>query len=485
MSGKNRRARRMMLFALIAALALPVRISAAPETESSAAAGTAQEISMDESRVSVAVGDTYKLNLKNLTGTETIVWTSSKPAVVAVNQRGRVRAKAAGESVITAEVDGVPYRCMVKAEEAASGIRLDRSELALVVDETYKLSAEFTEESPADSTLVWKSEDKKVVKVNSRGKMRAIGAGTARVIVQSKADSSIRAFCEVTVTEDVGVMRLSAATLSLKVGEKSQLTVTRDDDTALVWGTSDRSVAAVNQKGFVRGKKAGTAVVSVQRKGIGSPIYCHVTVTAAEAEEEPEDDGEVVVEEEEAEAPKASASAARLLSLLDKYSKQVQADKAAGIRWEYSNSAQNTWSKAYNASRKNKVTYVNCALTARWALREMGILDSANFWGVAGGGITFRGTSREQLLEHCEIIQVNKTPNELLAEGNLLPGDICTHVGYQHTNVYAGDNLWYDSGRNNAIGSYQDGTFVFDSFGPAATVSMDSDKIGYIIRIVR
>ena len=85
------------------------------------------------------------------------------------------------------------------------------------------------------------------------------------------------------------------------------------------------------------------------------------------------------------------------------------------------------------------VTYCNCALLPRWALREMGVINSANFWGLAGGGIQFRSNVEEQLRKYCDIIRVYKTPNQLLAEGNLRPGDICTWVEYQHTNVYAGN----------------------------------------------
>jgi hypothetical protein len=115
----------------------------------------------------------------------------------------------------------------------------------------------------------------------------------------------------------------------------------------------------------------------------------------------------------------------------------------------------------------------------RWALRELDIIDSSNFWGVSGGGIEFRGNVKDQLLRYCDIIKVYKTPNQLLAEGNLLPGDICTWKEIQHTNVYAGNGLWYDAGRGVNITS--SGTFT--SFGPSAAMSMTNKTVGYIIRL--
>ena len=79
----------------------------------------------------------------------------------------------------------------------------------------------------------------------------------------------------------------------------------------------------------------------------------------------------------------------------------------------------------------------------------------------------------------------DQTPNQLLKEGNLLPGDICTWVEYGHTNVYAGDGLWYDAGRNGNLGGYKSGTFYFKTFGPAATVNMSGTTVGYIIRLIK
>ncbi|MFR3320470.1 MAG: hypothetical protein ACLTSZ_03945 [Lachnospiraceae bacterium] len=42
-----------------------------------------------------------------------------------------------------------------------------------------------------------------------------------------------------------------------------------------------------------------------------------------------------------------------------------------------------------------------------------------------------------------------------------------------------------DSGRSGAVGGYQNGTFVFRTFGPAATVNMSGTTVGYIIRLIK
>ena len=113
------------------------------------------------------------------------------------------------------------------------------------------------------------------------------------------------------------------------------------------------------------------------------------------------------------------------------------------------------------------------------------MIGKRDFWGEPGGEINFRGDSKTLLQQHCQIIRVYKTPNQLLKEGNLLLGDICTWVEYGHTNVYAGDGLWYDAGRNGNLGGYKSGTFYFKTFGPAATVNMSGTTVGYIIRLIK
>jgi hypothetical protein len=245
--------------------------------------------------------------------------------------------------------------------------------------------------------------------------------------------------------------------MTLSLGSSEMLQVQNVDTTDITWGSSDSNVAAVSSDGVVSAVETGTAVIAARKKDGSKSVYCNVTVVETSV------------------ATGASARALQLLSVLQKYSDQVKSDYTSGTPWTYANSgASSTWASA--VAKKHKV---NCALMVRWALRELDIIDSSNFWGVSGGGIEFRGNVKDQLLRYCDIIKVYKTPNQLLAEGNLLPGDICTWKEIQHTNVYAGNGLWYDAGRGVNITS--SGTFT--SFGPSAAMSMTNKTVGYIIRL--
>lgn len=450
---------RVLIFLTVLLLALPFGVQAA-------------EMKLNKTKLTLKKGKSYVLQMCNA-GTE-VVWKTSKKSVAVVNSSGKVTAKKKGTAVISAKVDGRTYKCKVTVTQPVTGVKLNQKNILVTEGKTYTvLKATVSPSNANNKTLKWSSSNKNVVKVSSKGKITAVSVGTATITAKAKDGSRKKAVCKVCVkakTNDVqtAVMEISKPVLKLEEGSSEALTVSNAGGKTLVWASSDQSVAVVSG-GKVTAVKEGSAVIIGRQVGGNQSVSCYVTVTKGIQSD-------------------ASVSAKRFLAILEKYSRQVQKDKASGIKWGYSNSgslAPTTWKKAYSASRSNGISYCNCALLARWALREMGVIDSSNFWGLIGGGIQFRSNVKDQLLEHCEIIPVYKTPNQLLAEGSLLPGDICTYVEYQHTNVYAGNGLWYDAGRSGSLGSYQDGTFIFDSFGPAATVNMSGTTIGHIIRIVK
>lgn len=386
---------------------------------------SAASVKLNKKKLSLMKGKTSILVLMNRS--DEVTWISSKKSVATVDQNGVVKAKKKGTATITAKSDGKKYTCKVTVKQPVTKVKLNQKKIRISIGKTYKLKATATPTSANNRKVSWSSSDKSVVTVSSSGQIKAVSAGTATITAKAKDGSGKKATCEVQVKTPV---------------------------------TSGAAAGSQTNASGSQPNASGQGSSSAEQNGQNT-------------------------------ANTSSAKAKKLLNVLQKYSDQIKADKENGIKWGYSNSsslAPSTWSKAYSNSRTKGITYCNCALLPRWALREVGVLGSGNFWGLDGGGIKYGGSAKTQaktkaeLMAACEIIPVYKTPNQLLKEGNLLPGDICTYVNYQHTNVYAGNGLFYDSGRSGAVGSYQGGTFIFDSFGPAATVNMSGTKIGHIIR---
>ena len=419
-----------------------------------------------------------------------ITWKSSKKSVVTVSATGRLKAKKKGTATVMARADGKTYRCKVTVKQPVTSIRLNQKSIAISAGKTYTLKAKVKPTNANLRTVTWTSSDKSIVTVTAKGKLKAVSSGKAVITATAKDGSGKKATCRILVKAPAQpkadkTITLDSSSLTLQEGKTAILKATTSDGEKVVWGTSDRDIVSVTN-GTLAAKKAGTATIAARRLDGAMTVFCKVTVTAGTGRTDTKKDSTADASADIKPQAGESALARKFLNVLQNYSNRIQSDSANGAVWRYSNSgAASTWSAALSAIQKKGYTYCNCALLPRWGLRELGIIDSKNFWGLAGGGIQFRGNVKEQLLKHCEIIKVYKTPNQLLAEGNLLPGDICTWVEYQHTNVYAGDGLWYDSGRSGAVGGYQNGTFVFKTFGPAATVNMSGTTVGYIIRLIK
>lgn len=74
-----------------------------------------------------------------------------------------------------------------------------------------------------------------------------------------------------------GTVQISKDSITIKSGESYQLSVTVNGTTqSAAWGSSDSSVASVNNTGLVTGKAAGSAVITAMVNG--STVECLVTV---------------------------------------------------------------------------------------------------------------------------------------------------------------------------------------------------------------
>lgn len=169
-----------------------------------------------------------------------------------------------------------------------------------------------------------------------------------------------------------------------------------------------------------------------------------------------------------------------ILEQCAKFQKQLASDLAAGKSWEYHNPSKYLEEQWANALSKGKRA-CNCALLARWALKEAGLIPQTTgiFYGAKGGTIKWGSGAKEAVSKTCDIIKVQiKTVKELISSGELLPGDIVTYVDLQHTNIYAGDGKWYDAGHAYCSGSGEGAKYK--SWYGAGTC--DGQKVGYVIR---
>ncbi|MDY2922637.1 MAG: Ig-like domain-containing protein, partial [Eubacterium sp.] len=98
--------RKIVSFSLIFALILGMLIA-----PNQADAKKKKKVALNKTKLTLTVGKSYKLKLKN--NKKKIKWTSSKKKVATVSKTGKVKAKKAGTARITAKVGKKKYVCKV------------------------------------------------------------------------------------------------------------------------------------------------------------------------------------------------------------------------------------------------------------------------------------------------------------------------------------------------------------------------------------
>lgn len=231
----------------------------------------ASKVKLSDKSITLLKGNTDTLKVSGITKKTKVKWTSSKPKVAAVTQKGVVKAKAKGSAVITAKVDGKKYTCKVKVQTPT----LSTKSLKLIQGDTYLLKLTGTTKK-----ISWKSSKASVAKVSSNGKVTAKKAGTATI----KASVDGKAYtCKLKVIKKkpITTVSLNKTKLIMNKGVTAALKLTykplaTTDNTTITWSSNNTSVAKVSSKGKVSAVDEGTAVITA--KIAGKKVTCKVIV---------------------------------------------------------------------------------------------------------------------------------------------------------------------------------------------------------------
>lgn len=148
-------------------------------------------------------------------------------------------------------------------QSEAAGVKLNKSKATVYVGSSITLKLK-----GASGKVSWKSSNKKIVAVNSKGKVTGKKAGKATITAKFQKKSYK---CNVTVKKPY----LNSTKKTIYTGESYTLKLTGTK--AASWKSSDKSVASVNAKGKVTARKAGKAVITCKGKD-GKSYKCNVTV---------------------------------------------------------------------------------------------------------------------------------------------------------------------------------------------------------------
>ena len=197
-----------------------------------------------------------------------------------------VTAMAAGKAVITCKAkdgSGVFATCSVTVVNPVQTIKLNQTQRTILKGKKYTLKAKVGPKNATSKAVTWKSSDKKIATVSSKGVVTAKKAGRVTITCTAKDGSNVYATCSVTVANPVKTIKLNKKKVTIKkkgtyllkatVGPKSAT------NKAVTWKSSNNKVATVSASGFVTAKKKGKVTITVKAKdGSKKTAKCTVTV---------------------------------------------------------------------------------------------------------------------------------------------------------------------------------------------------------------
>ena len=290
--------RLIALFTILLSVSLIATYSCKKEKDKSVAV---TEVRLNKASVTLVEGDTDELMATVMPENATdkgIEWTSNNESVATVSPTGLVTAIKDGKATITVKTNdgGFTATCAVTVNKkiiAVSEVQLNKKELTLTEGGTEKLLVTVKPDDATDKSVVWESSSTAVATVDQEGLVTAVGEGKATITVKTN-DGGFSASCEVTVKKKViavtGV-KLSAASMTLREGDKGTLTATVEPANAtnknVEWWTSDLDVVSVTStsggsNGYVEARGAGKATVTVKTEDGEFSASCEITVEKKE-----------------------------------------------------------------------------------------------------------------------------------------------------------------------------------------------------------
>jgi uncharacterized protein YjdB len=165
------------------------------------------------------------------------------------------------------------------------GVSLNKATLSLIDGTTETLTATINPKNATNKDISWSSSDTSIATIDANGKVSAVKAGIATIIVTT-ADENKTASCTVSVTTAtiaVYSITLNKTSFSLNKGASEILTAAITPENAtnknVTWSSNNADVTSVDANGKVTAVKAGTATITATTTDGNKTATCAVTVT--------------------------------------------------------------------------------------------------------------------------------------------------------------------------------------------------------------
>ena len=175
-------------------------------------------------------------------------------------------------STVSPGVSGTASQSALQAQdvlpegfEEITGVKVDKKKLSMGVGEKYQIKAQVIPADAINQSLDYIVIYGDCIEVNKKGRIEALNAGKAKVLVE--AFNGKLAVIEVTVKQPPKKISLNKKVKVLKKGKTFQIKVKFPKNTAsanLTYKSSNKKVAKVNAKGKVKAVRKGRTVITVK-----------------------------------------------------------------------------------------------------------------------------------------------------------------------------------------------------------------------------
>ena len=236
------------ILAIVIAAAVAVSILTVPDVEVSAATGKVKSVAVTNlpaKQLTLKKGKTFTLKSKvTVTGkaSKKVTYKTSNKKIATVNAKGKITAKKKGTAkiyVISKANKKKKCTITVTVGTPVTKVKLNKTKSTMTIGKKQTLKATVTPKKASSKAVVWKSSNKKVATVTSKGVVKAKKAGTVTITATAKDGSGKKATCKVTVKKAAVVKPDNPAPViplsiqSMKIVQDDMMEVTFTKATAL------------------------------------------------------------------------------------------------------------------------------------------------------------------------------------------------------------------------------------------------------------